>query len=78
MATPKKEHPYKKAPRVEKVIANLAENFGYGRLESRVLATEVCDNLDRHVALVESTIKRLSSVGQPTPTQTPYWRAHNG
>lgn len=78
MATPRKEHPYKKPPRVEKVIANLVDNFGYGRLEARGLATEVCDNLDRHMALVESTIRRLSTVGQPTPTQTPYWKVNNG
>lgn len=78
MTTPKKEHPYRESPRVEKVKANLVENFGYGKREAKELALEMCANVDRHVSLIESSIKRLANQTPRNPTQTPYWKANNG
>ena len=78
MATPRTVHPYRKPPRVEKVIANLVDNFGYGKLEARKLAVEVCDNLDRHADFIEATIKRLANQTQKRPTQTAFWRENSG
>ena len=78
MTTPRKEHPYRMAPRLEKVKANLVENFGYGKIEAKALAVEICANLDRHVDMIESTIRRLSNPIRQAPTQTPYWKANNG
>lgn len=74
MATPKKEYPYRELPRVEMVKANLVENFGYGRREAKELALEVCANLDRHLALMQSTMKRLANQTVVNPTQTSFWR----
>lgn len=78
MTTPRKEHPYRMAPRLEKVKANLVENFGYGKLDAKALAVEICANLDRHVQLTELMIKRSVSRTTQVPTQTPYWKANNG
>ena len=78
MTTPKKEFPYRESPRVEKVKANLVENFGYGRREAKELALEMCANIDRHIALMQSTMKRLANQTAVIPTQTSFWRDNNG
>ena len=45
--------------RVEAFKETLAVRFGYGRKEAKLLAEEAMDNLDRHVKLQETMIKRF-------------------
>ena len=79
MATPRVQvHKPRIDPRIAKYAHNLVENFGYNKMEARELARESCANLDRHVALLEASIKRLANQTVQVPTQTPYWKARNG
>ena len=45
--------------RVEAFKETLVVRFGYGRREAKSLAEEAMDNLDRHVNLQETMIKRV-------------------
>lgn len=45
--------------RVQALKETLATRFGYGRKEAKGIAIEVVTNLDRHVALQETMIKRV-------------------
>jgi hypothetical protein len=45
--------------RVEAFKETLATRFGYGRKEAKGIAIEAVTNLDRHVALQETMIKRV-------------------
>ena len=81
MATPKKEHPYRMSPRLEKVKANLVDNFGYSKTEAKELAIESCASLDKYVAVMEAMIRQQSirlNGQEKNPTQTPYWKVNNG
>lgn len=45
--------------RVEAFKETLAVRFGYGRKEAKAIAIEAMTNLDRHVNLQETMIKRV-------------------
>lgn len=45
--------------RVETLKETLATRFGYGRKEAKGIAIEAMNNLDRHVNLQETMIKRV-------------------
>lgn len=65
-----KEGAYKQTSRVEKIINNLSFGFGYTRLEARILAKQIIENLDIFATVAERTRQEVA----PKPTQT-YWRS---
>ena len=69
---PRKEHPYKQEPRVQKVIDKLV-SMGYGRLDARVLAKSICQSLDNYIGVQEAVAQhrqRLYDYHTNLPTQT--------
>lgn len=76
MATPRKEHPYRETPQVEKVKSTLLY-FGYGKREAKELARDVVRNLDNYLSAQDIVFKRMSDNLTPRPTQTSGGR-HSG
>lgn len=76
---PRKEHPYKQEPRVQKVIDKLV-SMGYGKLDARALAKSICQSLDNYIGVQEAVAQqrqRLYDNHTRRPTQTS-WRQPSG
>ena len=68
MATPRKEHPYRDTPDIEKIKETLTL-FGYKRLEAKELSRNIAQNLDNYSRILDMVeAQRRSRLGGTSVT----------